>query len=108
MEYRHSGPSKMPGCNHRALKKKRLLYGAVTAFGRLIALLDDVMINPLRHQTPRLIQGRFRMMDAIESRAGIKRRDIVCPHLFQFLISRDHSPFAVSRYPTAIDHFVYP
>ncbi len=108
MEYRHSGPSKMPGCNHRALKKKRLLYGAVTAFGRLIALLDDVMINPLRHQTPRLIQGRFRMMDAIKSRAGIERGDIVCPHLLKLLISRDHSPFAVSRYPAAIDHCVYP
>lgn len=94
--------------SHIAQEKRRLLYGAVTPVCRFIAFLDDVMINPFRNQTPRLIDGGFGMMDTVEGRTGVERGDIICPDLFQLMISRDHSPFAVSRYPTAIDHFIYP
>lgn len=86
------------------LKTADLLSDAITASGRSYFPAHHVMIDPFGHKPPGLIHGRLGVMDAIESRTGIERRYIVRPNLLEFFIGRDYSPFAISRYATAIHH----
>ena len=56
---------------------------------------DHVMIDPFGNQTARLADGRFRMMNAIQCRAGMERLHVDRSALAQFTIRRDDGTFAV-------------
>lgn len=55
------------------------------------------MVDPLRYQPASLVQRGFRMMDAIQSRAGLERGHVVSPELPQVAIRRHHGALATTR-----------
>lgn len=73
---------------------------AITPLGRGLGLTHDVVVNPFGHKATRFVQGRFRMVNAVERCAGVKRGHIFCADFTQFLISRDDCAFAFPRDPT--------
>ncbi len=100
-----AGPPKPPvatlqrGLNDRIVRGAKRVSrlpkrSALTPRRRPLTLLDHVMINPLRHQPPRLVHGRLRMMNAIQRRAALKRRHVVRPTAAQFAVGRHHRPLA--------------
>lgn len=61
---------------------------------RARALLDDMMVDPFRHQAPRLVERGFGVVDAVEGRAGMESRHIACPDATQFLVGGDYGTLA--------------
>jgi hypothetical protein len=57
-----------------------------------------VVIDPLRDQTPSLIDRGFGMVDAVERGAGLEGRHVVGADLPKLPIRRDDSPFAPAGY----------
>src|ERR1700745_2707196 len=60
--------------------------------------LNDVVIDPLRDQTPSLIDRGFGMVDAVERGAGLEGQHVVGADLSKLLIRRDNGPFRPTGY----------
>jgi hypothetical protein len=71
-----------------------LFTAAAIRLRQLRILADDVKINPLRYQAPRLAERRFWVVDAIECRAGMEGLRVIRANVAQFPIGGNDCGFA--------------
>lgn len=64
--------------------------------------VDSMLIDPFGGQIPRPVQRRFRVVDPIQRRAGLKRGHIVCQMLAKITERRDNSTLASPLQPTGL------
>jgi hypothetical protein len=77
----------------------RLSHGlsvAVAARRRAIIGSNDVMVDPFGNQTARLVDRRFRMMDAVQRRAGPEGLQVAITVHPEFAICGDDSALATA------------
>lgn len=67
---------------------------AVAARGRPLVAAHDVMVDPFGDEAAGLVDGRFRVVDAVQRRAGLERAHVVRAQRAQVRVGRDHRPLA--------------
>lgn len=66
------------------------------------------MVDPFRHKPPGLVERGFRVMDAVEGRAGAKRLGVGVPAMAQFAVGGDDGAFAAPANGDLSDHGANP